>query len=233
MKSAATPQELLYSTLQLIVNPDIRRFTSEVLDRADASFWIVPASSTGRYHPPENNNVVLNEQGELVADYGHGWLARHSTKVALLGYTIGYHFISEQDKLDTLVASCILHDLKKHGTDGTKNYEPLHPLIGADFIEQFDLKEAYKQQIQEGIRYHMNILTEPADERKKALAPDLPLPYRIIQIADITASRKSVSFFPGITINPTEIHELRLEKLMHIINKEQVAAQQHHSLYHS
>ena len=228
---AEKSRALLYKSVDFISNESIRQFTLRVLDDVDNQFWTAPSSSTGDNHPPENNDLSKDALGEIIGEYGEGGLARHSVKVALVGYTIGYHLIHDKDILDTVVSSCILHDIKKRGKDGTKGYEPMHPLIAAEFIDGYDLDAGNKTRIKEGIRFHMNNLTVPESEREKALSANLPLECRIIQIADIISSRRPISFFPGVYVDPNMLNNITGEKLGEIINSEQKQALFHRSKY--
>jgi len=228
---AEKSRALLYKCADFISNESIRQFTLRVLNDADDSFWKVPSSSTGDNHPPENNNLSKDALGEIIGKYGEGGLARHSVKVALVGYTIGYHLIPDKNILDTLVSSCILHDIKKRGKDGTNNYDPMHPIIAAEFIDAYTLDAGFKAKVKEGIRYHMNNLTFPESEREKALSANLPLEYRIVQIADIVASRRSISFFPGVYVDLNMLNNITEEGLGKIINSEEKQALFHRSKY--
>jgi hypothetical protein len=222
---------LLYKSADFISNEGIRQFTLRILDDVDDSFWKAPSSSTGNNHSPENNNLSKNALGEIIGEYGEGGLARHSVKVALVGYTIGYHFIPDKNILDTIVSSCILHDIKKRGKDGSKDFEPEHPIIASKFIDKYYLEDEFKVRIKEGIRYHMNNLTFPESERKKALSASLPFEYRIVQIADIVSSRRSISFFPGLYVDSNMLDRITDEKLGEIINSEEKNALFHRSKY--
>ena len=62
--NAEQSKELLYTSIELISDKNIRRFTRNALDKTPEGFWKAPASSTGNNHPPENNNLIYDTSEE-------------------------------------------------------------------------------------------------------------------------------------------------------------------------
>ena len=183
----------LLKTLDWVNDPKIRDFYRCALENAPAEFWTAPSSSSNKYHPPENNK--------------EGGLANvHTLKVASIAFELAEHEhvllpLEEKNKLrDIVVVAAGCHDMKKGG-DPWNRYDKYHGTIAANWLEQFPLldKDA-KEKIKEAVKYHMNRLHFPEEERATALNPNRPSHVRIVQYADIIASRTAVSFLPGISL---------------------------------
>lgn len=89
--------------LSYIESPLVKTFTEDMLADVPKYFFVVPASSTGKYHP----------------DYalGEGGLVRHTKAAALIGNilrTINPCRLEPLD-LDCAIAAIILHDTRKCG----------------------------------------------------------------------------------------------------------------------
>lgn len=194
-------KRLLYSTLDLVTDQEIWQFYNEALDNAPKEFWKVAASSTGKYHPPENN-----VEGGLV------W---HTLKCVLYAFDFAEHEyfllpVQEKNiKRDIVVVAAGCHDIKKGGEPWDK-YDPKHGELAANYLAQFDLRNPEKNMIQEAVYFHMNRMH---DEKEQALSPDRPPYVRIVQYSDIAASRKWNSFIPGSTINYKKIKNYSLNDL--------------------
>lgn len=180
-------KELLYRTVELIPEPEIRKYVRGAFDNASPEFFQAPTSSSGKYHPVENNIVG-------------GLVGVHTIKAALFGHDYSSHSCP-QDK-GIVIAGCLLHDIRKGIQDDGKwnGYAFDHGLRAYNWLEQFDLDEKYKDKIRAEVRTHMSDLTSPEEERKLALSPDLPLVQRIVQYSDIAASVMWASFIPGVDV---------------------------------
>lgn len=107
--------------LNFISNPRIRQFTENILTMLPDYFFIIPASSTGKYHP----SYTL----------GEGGLTKH-VKAAIRiahGLTCLYDF-TELDK-DVIFSALILHDGMKNGLKHSRYTVHEHPLVMSDFIK--------------------------------------------------------------------------------------------------
>jgi len=58
--------DMLSKEIDKISSGSIKDFVVEALEHADPKLWVAPCSSTGKYHPPE--------------DQGNGGLVRHLIK---------------------------------------------------------------------------------------------------------------------------------------------------------
>ena len=84
-----------------ICDKDLKELATELIANADDYFFTVPASSSGKYHPP--------------FDLGCGGLVRHTRCVAFMAMSIAEsHCMSTLDR-DSLIVAAIAHDIKKQG----------------------------------------------------------------------------------------------------------------------
>jgi len=200
-------KKLLYHTLDLVADKEIRSFYKQALDNAPEEFWIAHGSSSGAYHAPENNMK--------------GGLANaHTLKAVFFAHTLAEHEyfllpIEEKNNLrDIVVVAAGCHDIKKGGEpwktyekDGEikYGYDKRHGIVAAEWLEQFDLRDSEKTKIIQSVYYHMNWLHPDEEERKEALCPERPTYMRIVQYADMMAARKWASFLPGVHIKKDSI----------------------------
>jgi len=118
--------EIFKKELNYINSEDIRKDIIKVLELLPDYFYVIPASSSGKYHP----------------DYalGNGGLVRHTkaaVKIAqelLQNNTIGDSF-KEREK-DLILYSLLLHDGLKGGLTKEEHTVFEHPLLMADFIKK-------------------------------------------------------------------------------------------------
>ena len=141
--------EVFKQELEYIKNERIRRSAEILIDLVPDYFFIVPASSTGKYHPSFSQ--------------GDGGLLRH-TKVATI---IGKEVLSleytnnlyTEDEKDILLLGIMLHDTQKLGNPEERYTRFDHPLLAAEFIEQnkekTELKEEEIKLIKRVISSHM------------------------------------------------------------------------------
>ena len=59
----------------------------------------------------------------------------------------------------------------------------------------------------------------------------LPLEHRIVQMADIIASRRPISFFPGIYLDLDKLNNTTEEELGKVIRAEEKQALSHRARY--
>lgn len=91
--------------LSLIVSEDLRMAVKSYLDEATPEyFWIIGASSSGKYHP--------------IFAQGDGGLVRHTKAVVMFAEELlrmsSYAYMKEEYK-DYVIAACIVHDTAKYG----------------------------------------------------------------------------------------------------------------------
>lgn len=177
-------KQRLYDQAKRIKDDDIRKFTTTALDNAPKAFWIIPASSSGKYHPPE--------------DQGEGGLVRHLIKSGEISLELAkFYNLSEKDT-DIVFAASIIHDIQKNGIPWTEHTDYTHGLIAYNWLEQFSLKQPEKDEIRNCIRYHMAQWVQPAEEVKRAMTPTTN--EHVVQLSDYFSSRKCASFLPGIEL---------------------------------
>ena len=203
-KQIAFGRNELFKCTSLITSPGIKRFTRNFLARVPEQFWEVPSSSSGKYHPPE--------------DQGPGGLVRHVIK--------GLEVVVSEARLAQLtpreqnqaLSAFTLHDTFKNGVPWGENTDYTHGIIAAEQILaspcRINLQD--REAIAGAVRYHMSRWSYLVDPWKKEsftrrelqgsldeLARALYSPSRIervVQIADYWASRPNISFMPGVTV---------------------------------
>lgn len=146
-------------------------------------FFIVPASSTGKYHPEFS--------------LGDGGLVRHTKSAVKIAFellknnTIGSQFSSSQK--DLMIMSLILHDGLKSGLEKQKYTQVAHPLLVAKYIkdnkEKLTLNDEEIRFICECIESHMGEWNKDFNDEEV-----LPLPknkyQKFVHMCDFLASRK-------------------------------------------
>lgn len=160
----------LNEELERIKDPEIQALTKECLDMAPPHFWYRPASSTGKYHAPEEN-----ESGGLVI---------HTKRVCMAGEILIEAWVSPIDA-DVIRSGCILHDICKYGASysATRFTQNNHPQIGADFIlgvgeGKYDIDKLTK--VANTVRYHMGKWGTRFENRFENL---------IVHLADVVATQ--------------------------------------------
>ncbi len=197
---------LIQENIERIVSEDIKDFTYQAFSEVDPRFWVAPASSTGKYHPAEDN--------------GEGGLVRHVVKAEAVVEQFARRDGFTQRELDIAISAILLHDTCKNGVVWeSKNTDYTHGIIAAKWLEKFELNDpGAKGEIINAVRYHMgqwSYAVSPYEDRpysKQEMANNLSEviralhPSRVeraVQDADYWSSRQSMSFFPGVSV---EIH---------------------------
>lgn len=177
--------------LALIRNDIIRTLTRAVLDAAPTCFWLMPASTTGKYHPEHS--------------LGEGGLIRHTKAVVHLTL----HLLDMEgidpatDTHDIAIAAAILHDCcKKNDMEKYTAFD--HPLRAAGLIEStydsmqlgFDAETAKKyyphaRTLMALVAAHMGRWNTNPRSGKTLPRPATPL-QRLLHTADYLASRKEL-----------------------------------------
>jgi hypothetical protein len=121
--------KVFFKELLVIKDKNIRNFTSQVIANLPNYFFQIPASSTGKYHPPYS----LTEGG----------LVKHVKACVRVAHSLfRNHTIREftEHEQDIIVCSLLLHDGLKNGGNYKPHTNPNHPNIVAYFVhthEQF------------------------------------------------------------------------------------------------
>lgn len=167
--------ERLRNNLEIIINnlPDY--------------FFIVPASSTGKYHP--------------AFSLGEGGLLRHSKVAFRIGLelldtvTFGSEFTDNEK--DLLLMSILVHDGLKHGKVEETYVRFDHPVLMAEYI--FELKDKLTLSDDEMKFMHDVIISHMGEwNTSKYSKVVLPLPetkyQRFVHMCDYLSSRKFLNF---------------------------------------
>jgi hypothetical protein len=174
--------------LSTIVNEDIREFAIALLDSLPEYIWVVPASSTGKYHPEYS--------------LGEGGLMRH--QIAVVRF-LNFFFELEQysskltsREMDLMRVAGLTHDSMKSGSqeqfDNNKYTKFEHPLMMATKVREFN---GYIQQkeldfIADAISKHMGGWN--TDKKSDVVLPKPNDKFsRMLHVADYLSSRKSLT----------------------------------------
>lgn len=166
----------------------VREFAKKMIEEADDYFFIVPASSSGKYHPS--------------FDLGDGGLVRHTRCVVYYGECISESFNFNARQRDMMIVSALAHDIKKQG-DGVGRHTVIeHPILAADYLMRIakEVPDAFTEEelyvMAHAVRSHMG---------KWGGKDGLPVPEtefdKCLQAADYIASRKDILSF---NFRPTE-----------------------------
>ncbi len=199
--------EMLSGEIERINSEDIKMFAVLALMHADPKFWTAPCSSTGKYHPPE--------------DQGEGGIIRHLIKGTAVVEEFARRARFSPLERDIAIASFLLHDICKQGAPPWGEHtDYTHGMIAYDWLRQFPLHDMYaKQAILDGVRYHMApwcyVVSPFGRKEGRAFTQDemlanlnevaraLVSPSRIelaVREADYWSTRQGMSYMPGYTI---------------------------------
>lgn len=135
--------------LSKIKDDKIREFTRQALEKVPDYFYEVAASSTGKYHPPLSQ--------------GKGGLCRHTKAAVWIALELlnleMFNKYTDLDR-DMIISALLLHDVIKHGTNGSKYTVTEHPLLVRKYIDQYEeikniIDEKVYNKIMEYIETHM------------------------------------------------------------------------------
>ncbi len=183
--------------LEYIINVDYKEDLKFLINALPDYFFMVAASSTGKYHPSFS--------------LGEGGLVRH-TKVAV---RIAYELLSNPcigDKYtprekDLMIVALTLHDGIKHGIPEEKYTRADHPLLASKFV--YDNKDNLKMSV-EDVKFIMNVIEShmgPWNTHPYTKEEILPIPknkyQNFVHMCDYLASRK----FLDVKFDDNEIVE--------------------------
>ena len=187
--------ELFKNELETIVNEDIRQFATQLLEDAPDYFFIVPASSTGKYHP--------------AISLGDGGLMRHTKAVVRF---FNHIMAIEQNcsmftdrQIDLGRVACLIHDINKSGdaktyeekSDGGKKKVftvPDHPLLAAKYVLSYDGKYLNNEELKYialAVGSHMGQWNTDKNSSVVLPKPTTDM-QKIVHLADYLASRKDI-----------------------------------------
>lgn len=174
-----------------IADDDLRALATEIIACADDYFFTIPASSSGKFHPPFS--------------LGEGGLVRHTKCVVYMVKCLCESFNIDVYKRDMLIVAALAHDIKKQGDDpnglGYTVHE--HPLLAARYV--CEVYFAGDMTVLHGV---VNIIADMISSHMgkwgadpKFIGDNTPLPMpesdceKILQAADYLASRKEILDF--------------------------------------
>ena len=114
-------QEVFKKELEYIKDKDIKDSLSLMIDKIPDYFFVIPAASTGKYHPGY-------AQGE-------GGLVRHTKAAVRMAYELFGIYKFPQRTKDLLIMALLLHDSVKKGEEENKYTLFDHPLVACEFIK--------------------------------------------------------------------------------------------------
>lgn len=152
-------------------------------------FWIVPASSSGKYHP--------------VTSLGTGGLVRHVKSVYQVSEELLTHpLYAPFDSIgkDKIRVAILLHDICKQGLGSTNEHTvPEHPLLVREGVRPWKDDESISKEMSEGwsaicdlIEPHMGVWNKNRSGKEILPVPsgDMQL---FVHLCDYIASRKSIT----------------------------------------
>ena len=160
----------LEDELSKIKDEEIRNLTKECLDKAPPHFWYRPASSTGKYHSPDENEV--------------GGLILHTKRVCKVGEILLEAWFTPVNS-DVVRSACILHDICKYGDGSSPTQYTLsnHPKLGGEFVRKVAGDKYSKEKvdaISNAITSHMGKWGVPFENKPENL---------IVHFADVIATK--------------------------------------------
>lgn len=181
-----TFKQMMIDEINTIPVDDIKEFGLKLLEDVPEYFFIVPASSSGKYH----SKIYL----------GDGGLVRHSIAVKrMLGHILEVNPANLTDRQKNLLElGALFHDCMKSGTqeDYTKNPHTkfLHPAFASLLIisKSIDCEFPYDDAIfvANAVASHMGKWN--AQGNKVLPLPETPA-QRLLHLADYLGSRKDVN----------------------------------------
>ena len=108
--------------INMINDEGVKSFVRSILLRAD-SFWKIPSSFSGKYHPMDEHN----EGGNML----------HTKRVVRAAKVMCDSHSVSTDEADLVFAACLLHDITKGKMekDGSFAYDKMHPYTVGDFVK--------------------------------------------------------------------------------------------------
>lgn len=186
-EAAERRHSLFKEELEHIKNDDVRNLAKELLNRLPEYFFIVPASSTGKYHPSYCT--------------GNGGLVRHTKATIRIAVDLLRleMYANVAGNSDAIILALLLHDGWKHGKleedESVSTYSKAdHARICSDWLrQQTDIcNKEYLDLIANLILTHMgqwNMNNYTGD----IFAPKPQTPSQcFVHLCDYLASRKSL-----------------------------------------
>lgn len=179
--------------LNLISNPEIKAFAQFMLHKAPHYFFIIPASTSGRYHAEWSTDK--------------GGLVRHVLMGCETAYDLSRTFDLTDEETDLALAAMIGHDILKYGIDFDDRYMDMHPYLPRSYFGHYKSegyvgeysKTEHFDVIMSAIERHMGNLVSGSWTTIGGLKPENALQC-VVHLADYVSSRKNlvhVDFISG------------------------------------
>ena len=179
-------KELYKDILDAFETEEVRLYAEDMLHLAPAYGDIIAASSSGKYHNPQQ----CCEGGQLI----HVKLACEIMNYILeLEYV--QHFIKSPKRRDFLRVAILLHDAFKRGIYNSDKTVHEHPILAANWIMKstptHDLKKADKYRVASYVATH-------SGQWRESKYSDVKLPkirvteQFLVHLCDYLASRKNI-----------------------------------------
>jgi len=173
--------------LEFIKNPQIKLFAEKAIESLPDYFFVIPASSTGKYHP--------------AYALGNGGLVRHTiaaVRIAIELFRTELWKLSDDHK-DLILVGLMLHDGFKSGSPQEKFSRADHPNVAVREISnnQELVSILPKEQIDyilDNIKTHMGRWAFDYKTKQKILDEPKSVSQIFTHLADYLASRKQLEF---------------------------------------
>lgn len=161
--------------LNLIKNEETRKITEELLKGVPEYFWMVPASSSGKYHP----KYAL----------GEGGLVRHTKAAVRFAEHLFRIYDFDENEQGYIVAALLLHDSFKQGEEeGHTVHE--HPVLAAEYVRK-NAPKGYSRQVAPLIESHMGQWNK-SEKSDVVLKKPRGKKRWFVHLCDYLASRRGV-----------------------------------------
>lgn len=179
-------EEYFINEIEKIKNEKFKKSLIYMINKLPDYFFMIPASSTGKYHPP----YAL----------GEGGLLRHTKAAFRIGYellldpSIGNKYTD--DEKDLMLIGLLLHDGLKLGKEESKYTKFEHPILMANFIEEnktnLEFTDDERKLVCDVIKTHMGPWT--TDYQGKEVLEKPKTKYQnFVHMCDYLASRKCIN----------------------------------------
>lgn len=169
----------------LFTNPEIRDFAKYMWHKAPSYFFIIPASTSGKYHAEWSTDK--------------GGLVRHVLMGVQVAYDLSRTFGLNDYETDIALAAMFGHDIIKYGLDFDERYLDMHPFMPRSYFGNYK-SEGYVgdfaktpefDAIMTAIERHMGNIMTGEWTSVGGIRPETPLQY-VVHLADYIASRKNI-----------------------------------------
>ena len=178
-------EEYFLEEISYIKKDKIMKSLIYMINKLPDYFFIVPASSTGKYHP--------------MYAIGEGGLLRHTKAAVRIAYellndpAIGDKYTS--DEQDLMLMGLLLHDGLKLGKEESKYTKFDHPILMANYIEEekdnLELTDSERKLVMDVIKTHMGPWTTDYDGNEVLEKPKTKY-QNFVHMCDYLASRKCI-----------------------------------------